>query len=105
MDPTGLFITKHAIERFIARWPYPEQPICYLAALRRLLEVAIEEDIGIGRVVRLINNGLRPAIYMTADGWRFVFTEDGRRLLTCERIIFRARPKFQPKNRSRRRRR
>lgn len=53
------------------------------------------EDLGAGAVRRLIQNGT-PMRYCTSDGWRFVFTEDYKTLVTCERIYLK-RPGPPPK--------
>lgn len=98
MKSDGMHITRHAMERFKDRWPHLRRPDDWVKALKELLEKAEEEDItGTGRTIRLLNNGLQPARYFEADGWRFVTDEDAKRLYTCERIIFKARkkPKFR----------
>lgn len=97
MNSDGMHITRHALERFKRRWPHPAQPTDWMRALKALLDRAQEEDIGSGRTIRLINNGLQPARYFEAEGWRFVTDENAERLYTCERIIFKARkkPKFK----------
>ena len=88
MNPAEVYISRHAILRFMSRSYHtpggdPE------AEIRRLLTAATPEDIGsVGRTLRLINNGFIPARYYHAEGWRFVLSEDGTRLLTCERRIY-----------------
>ena len=85
MTPGDIYITKHAMERFQTRWHAEDAPGDWQQALRALLHQATEEDIGSGRVKRLLNNSLRPARYFTTGNWRFVTDEDATRLLTCER--------------------
>jgi hypothetical protein len=87
MNPDGLHVTRHAIERFMSRWPHSEQPACWNAALRALLESAVPENLA-AAALRTISNRFQPAQYYVADGWRLVLDETGTRLLTCERIIF-----------------
>ncbi len=53
-----------------------------------LLRRAQPEDLGVASVVRMIDNGFESANYYTVDGWRFVVSEDGQRLVTAERIIY-----------------
>jgi hypothetical protein len=84
-------ITNHAWERFIARLEH--LPGCPMAALRDLVVKAVEEDIGGGTVLRLMSNGLAPARYFVADGWRLVTTEDAKVLITVEKIIHKKRTK------------
>ncbi len=38
------------------------------------------------KVRRLISNDCREAQYLVAQGWRFVLTQDGSRVLTIERV-------------------
>lgn len=90
MDAHSLEITRHARDRFIARWP-DEPPACYWSELVRLLSVAVEEFLGCGTAIRIIQNGFQPARYFTAEGWRFVTDEDVTKLLTCERVLIRGR--------------
>jgi hypothetical protein len=87
MNPDGLFITRHAMERFTSRWLHAEKPECWQAALRLLLEKAEPEELA-ASALRLLNANFQPAQYFVANGWRLVFDESGTRLLTCERIIF-----------------
>lgn len=87
MNPNEVEITTHAVMRFCTRYngPPPKNPE---EEIRALLADALPEDIGsVGRAIRLINNGFEPARYYMASGWRFVLTDDGTRLLTCERRI------------------
>jgi len=86
--PPDAHITKHALDRFRTRWPDGHPPDNIEAALRGLLAKAGEEDIGFVAATRLLKNGLRPARYFTAEGWRFVTDEAGMRVLTCERILY-----------------
>ena len=104
MNPDGLFITRHAIERFMARWPHADKPECWNAALRSLLEKAVPEELA-ASALRLISNSFQPAQYFVADGWRLVLNEDGTRLLTCERIIFKRLWKRKVTEKDRRRKR
>ena len=52
--------------------------------LRRLLQASHPEDLGHGKVLRLMTHGYQPASYYTVEGWRFVLNEEGTLLLTCE---------------------
>lgn len=81
-------ITKHAIERFLTRCqrlgiPHPHDPN---ETIRKLLGRAIPEKVDpVHRVKRLINHK-KEADYVIADGWRFVVSKDGQKLLTVERV-------------------
>ena len=104
MNWNAVQITAHAWERFVTRWPGPNLPACPMFELLNLLTASVEEDIGeVGRAVRLINNGFQDARYFACDGWRFVLSPDGLRLITCERIIFKAtkKKKFTARRRQR----
>ena len=48
----------------------------------------------------MLSNGMAPARYFAADGWRLVTTEDGKVLITVERIIHKKKPKRKKKRRS-----
>ena len=79
-------ITQHAWERFIERTGRPG-PACWRRELYRLLEASVQEDLGHGAVLRLIDHGYCPVVYFTAEGWRFVVQRHTGILLTCERAF------------------
>lgn len=92
-------ISRHAWERFITRWD-GELPPCPMQTLQQLMAKAVEEDLGAGAAIRLMNHGLKPASYYACGDWRFVVTEGGKRLLTVERIIHRKpKKKWKPRRR------
>ena len=82
----SISVTRHAWQRFVDRWP-GSFPRCPRAALKGLLSRSEPEDIGVGQVLRMMANGYREAWYYRCDGWRFVMSQDGTLLLTCERIV------------------
>lgn len=85
-------VSVHAWEQFVSRYRklHGTEPSCAMAELVRLLRNAEEDRLGGGEVLRIIDNGMTPALYFRAEGWRFVVSEDGN-LVTVERIIFRGR--------------
>lgn len=96
-----LIISKHALERFIERWPQanPRKPLGDpIQALAHLLEFAEEGRMSKGgRVRRIINNNFKPAVYFYNRGWRFVLSDDEpKTLLTVERNIFGRRKHMYP---------
>ena len=101
MDPDTLYVTRHAMERFLSRSPVaiPGNP---MLELRRLLFKAESEDLKNGAVMRIIDNGFQGASYFTAEGWRFVLDPAETRLITVERIIYKAAKKRRPSRRKKR---
>lgn len=84
----NIILTNHAIARFVARSkkmgiPVPKSP---QLAIRRLLEQAVLCDIDPVHKVKRIIKGGEEAKYYEAQGWRFVVTGDGLKLITVERI-------------------
>ncbi len=81
-------ISAHAIERFVERSrklgmtsKNPE------AVILKILARAQPEQMSHGyKIERLINNDYKEARYLVAQGWRFVLTKDGSRVLTIERV-------------------
>jgi len=79
-------LTAHAVERFVERsrklgmrMNDPEDVIL------KMLSKAKPEDLSPAhRVKRLIANGYKEAIYLVAEGWRFVISDNA--LVTCERV-------------------
>lgn len=82
-------ITQHAIDRFLERARKLGQgiPLNPEASIRKLLSKAVPEEVDPKhRVKRLISNRFEEALYLVAQGWRFVLTKDGKRIITIERI-------------------
>jgi hypothetical protein len=84
MELDGIGISQHAWERFQERWQ-GRPPACWMRKLSQLLNERIPEDLGHGAVLRLIDHGYVGAKYFISSGWRFVFDEEEKLLLTCER--------------------
>jgi len=103
VNAEAVIISRHAWRQFVTRhktW-LGSVPACPNGTLRRLLSVAQPEDLGGGAVLRLLDNGMMPVRYYTAEGWRFVVNEAGTYLLTCERVIHRKRKLVKKKARRR----
>ena len=89
-------ITNHALDRFVTRWiqferDLPKEPLKYLA---KILNQAVSDELSpVLRVLRLINSGAVPAIYLRHGPWRMVILDQGiggnttKTLLTFERRI------------------
>lgn len=100
MNPATVYISRHAWLRFITRHGDP-LPTCPMCAIRRMLAMANPEDLGSGATIRLMNNGLTPAVYYATDNWRLVLNESETTLMTVERIVFKKRTKNKPHRRRR----
>ena len=100
MNPATVAITKHAWQRFITRIE-TGLPRCPMDELKRLIHMAKREDMGYGAVIRLMQNGMVPASYFTAEGWRFILDEEEESILTIERVIFKKRSFTHHKRRRR----
>lgn len=80
-------ISAHAVNRFVERslklGMTPKNPE---AIIRKLLARAKPEQVSPEhRVKRLLNNDCKEVQYLIAQGWRFVLTKDGGKVLTIER--------------------
>lgn len=88
-NPDKYIFTKHAVSRYIERakklsMGMPKKPE---KTLQRLIGNAeVEETSPTHRAVRLINNNYRDATYLVRDGWRFVVSDDGKTVITVERV-------------------
>jgi len=85
---TDVVLSPHAIERFVERslklGMTPKNPE---AIILKMLARAKPEQMSSGhKIERLINNDYKEAQYLVAQGWRFVLTKDGDRVLTIERV-------------------
>lgn len=99
MIPPEVAISHHAWRQFIERHRafLGGLPKCPANVLRRLMAVAEPEDLGGGNVLRMLDNGLEPAQYFCAEGWRFVVNEAGTMVLTIERVIHKKKAILQHK--------
>jgi hypothetical protein len=90
-----LGVTDHALERFVQRWIQYEKdvPLDPLKTLKRILNKAEPDELSSAlRVLRLINNGYVPTLYLRFGPWRMIVVdeESGKAtkvLVTFERRI------------------
>jgi len=78
-QPVGIvkFVTKHALDRWMARTGCDAPPRA-LATLVKHLEKAEEVELTPRyRATALLNHKLQPARYLRCDGWVFVVSLDG----------------------------
>jgi hypothetical protein len=86
--PPDIQITSYAWMRFVTRQGVSgELPPCLMTELKRILAIAHPEKIGVGAVLRLLNNNMEPAAYFEAENWRIVTDEDMTRVITFERAL------------------
>ncbi len=90
-----LGVTDHALERFVQRWIQYEKdvPLDPLKTLKRILNKAEPDELSpVLRVLRLINNGYVPTLYLRFGPWRMIVVDEDsgkatKVLVTFERRI------------------
>lgn len=90
-----LGVTDHALERFLERWIYYEKdaPQDPLKTLKRILNKAEPDELSpVLLVLRLINNGFVPTLYLRFGPWRMIIVDEemgkaSKVLVTFERRL------------------
>ncbi len=90
-------ITDHALERFVQRWIQYEKdvPLDPLKTLKRILNKAEPDELSPAlRVLRLINNGYVPTLYLRFGPWRMIVVDEDSGKATKVLVTFERRTRI-----------